>query len=618
MRLNVCTFILTVSVLVGVAAFPPSAFGANYNWVGGTGDWSVPTNWNPGGVPACDDWVWVANGGTAGITGTAECAYAVYVESSGVSVLSGSLGVGNLLMLDYGGQFEQSGGAVSAFLEVIGDQGTGSYRHTNGNNTSQYLYVGNQHGSNGTYELSVGAVLSVGVSEAVGFQGGTGTFIQSGGINRITSMDVGGLFLGIQASSVGTYELSGSAELSARGQVIGYLGKGTFIQTGGKNTVTGEEGAMLILGNKDGSDGRYELSGNAELSAPGEVIGYLGTGTFIQTGGTNIVKNVPTVGDTVLTLGYLQGSQGEYELNGGTLTVEAAIFVGWEGTGTFTQTVGTCNTTDLYLGTWENSEGTYNLNGGNLNVADNVEVGLEGTGSFVMDGGTINGTTGNAEVCVYGSTGSLTGPGTFNITVTYESDKMYGTQGDEPVAVTFDPYCLTVGGAYNVDWTTPSNFAGGTVEDRLVSYTYDISFDGTWSSDFELALPYNQQWVNKWDVNEADLLILRETGPETYEQVPVEEIDTEDDIAYAVCDSFGRYAVAVPEGVIGFPVCCVPWHLGDLDHDCDVSLDDLYELADSWLQDDPSVDIFPIGGDGIANFTDFTVLANHWLECTVP
>lgn len=554
MRLNICTLILTVSVLIGVAAFPVSAFGANYNWVGGTGDWSVPTNWDPCGVPGCDDWVWVANGGTAGITGTAECAYAVYVESSGVSVLSGSLGVGDLLMLDYGGFCELSG---------------------TGELTTRYTAVS-------------GA--------------GSASFIHTGGVHTVTE----GIWIGDDPTAVGTYELSGQGQLIAVYEDWPYSGTGVFRQFGGTNTV----GNTMIVAHEVGSNGTYELSAGANLYAPLEVIGQFGNGTFIQTGGTNLVEN--------LEVGGLVGSDGTYELSG-----DANLYAPWEvvgrfGNGTFIQTGGTDTVAnDLVIGQHVGSDGQYQLLGGTLNVGNCILVGVEGTGSFVVDGGAINGTTENAELFC-SNIGTLTGPGTFNITVTYESDEIYGTYGDESVAATFDPCCLTVGGAYDVDWTTPENFAGGTVPNLLESSVFDVNFDGVYCGQFELAIPYNQSEVNVCDANELELLVLRETGPETYEQIPIVEIDTYDDVIYAYCNSFGKYAVQVAECNGGGGLCCVPWYLGDLDHDCDVSLDDLYELADSWLQDDPSVDIFPIGGDGIANFADFTVLANHWLECIVP
>jgi hypothetical protein len=58
-------------------------------------------------------------------------------------------------------------------------------------------------------------------------------------------------------------------------------------------------------------------------------------------------------------------------------------------------------------------------------------------------------------------------------------------------------------------------------------------------------------------------------------------------------------------------------YLGDFDNQCDVDFDDLKEIASHWLQKEPLVDIAPPPtGDGIVNFKDFAVLAEHWLEGT--
>jgi RHS repeat-associated protein len=47
-------------------------------------------------------------------------------------------------------------------------------------------------------------------------------------------------------------------------------------------------------------------------------------------------------------------------------------------------------------------------------------------------------------------------------------------------------------------------------------------------------------------------------------------------------------------------------------------LSDLAELSGHWLGDEPSLDVAPPGGDGVINFLDFAVLAEHWLEGTTP
>ncbi len=53
---------------------------------------------------------------------------------------------------------------------------------------------------------------------------------------------------------------------------------------------------------------------------------------------------------------------------------------------------------------------------------------------------------------------------------------------------------------------------------------------------------------------------------------------------------------------------------GDIDGDEDVDFDDLDILAENWLGDEPSADIFPSGGDGIIDFLDFAEFAQDWLK----
>jgi serine protease len=51
---------------------------------------------------------------------------------------------------------------------------------------------------------------------------------------------------------------------------------------------------------------------------------------------------------------------------------------------------------------------------------------------------------------------------------------------------------------------------------------------------------------------------------------------------------------------------------GDFNGDGKTDLSDLYALTTYWLEDAPTVDIFPPGGDSIINFGDFTSLAANW------
>jgi serine protease len=50
----------------------------------------------------------------------------------------------------------------------------------------------------------------------------------------------------------------------------------------------------------------------------------------------------------------------------------------------------------------------------------------------------------------------------------------------------------------------------------------------------------------------------------------------------------------------------------DFNNNGSVDIDDLATLLSFWLEDEPSVDIAPAGGDNIVNFLDFAKLAENW------
>ena len=108
--------------------------------------------------------------------------------------------------------------------------------------------------------------------------------------------------------------MSGTGTLSAPIANIGYNGAGTVNQSGGTATFSGS----LYLGNNSaGGHGAYSLSAGT-LSTPAEYVGYSGTGAFTQTGGTNTVTSA-----TGLVLADVSGSNGAYNLDGGTLALKA-------------------------------------------------------------------------------------------------------------------------------------------------------------------------------------------------------------------------------------------------------------------------------------------------------
>ena len=149
-----------------------------------------------------------------------------------------------------------------------------------------------------------------------------------------------------------THELSFGA-ISYNNELIGYNGSGTFNQTGGTNTI----GGTLFLGYASGSNGTYNLSDTFTVSIV--KIGRAGTVTTDQT------SNNDTLSAAQEDIGYSGTSV--FNQRGGTNTVSNILYVG---------------PAQLYGG-----NGTYNLSAGTLS-ASYESVGLFDTGTFNQSGGT--------------------------------------------------------------------------------------------------------------------------------------------------------------------------------------------------------------------------------------
>ena len=153
---------------------------------------------------------------------------------------------------------------------------------------------------------------------------------------------------------------------------------------------SGDTNSTLTLGWSNVGSGNYTLTGtNAYLVSGDECIGNLGTGNMTQSGGINTLNN--------LDLGQNQTTDGSFGIgtytlsatNGpGRMTANANEYIGYAGSGIFTQLSGT-NTlsgSSLYIGCNEVlSSGTGSIN-------------CSGTGLYSLSGGLLNTTSGNEYV----------------------------------------------------------------------------------------------------------------------------------------------------------------------------------------------------------------------------
>lgn len=274
---------------------------------------------------------------TLNIDDPVNCQGSIYIKSvtyynaigNGVNfnkglTLSGSGSITGMMSLTVNNATSgMSGGTLDGGQIHVGKSGTGTFNQSAGTCTIGSLTLGENTGDTGTYTLSNNAALNVsaadGYNEYIGYSG-AGNFIQTGGTNILSPTDPsygpGALYLGYQAGSSGSYTL-GSGTLKSAMQNIGYYGTGTFTQTGGSNVnddISTQYSSQLCLGRFAGSNGTYDLR-NGPLSVGGEYIGYddAATALFMQSGGTN-------------TTSYMAiGPGGTLRLSGGTLQVNGSL-----------------------------------------------------------------------------------------------------------------------------------------------------------------------------------------------------------------------------------------------------------------------------------------------------
>jgi fibronectin-binding autotransporter adhesin len=319
----------------------------------------------------------------------------------------GDNSIGSGLLLGFGsgnGTYVLNGGTLEANFEFVGGAGVGNFEQTGGTNTtggnSSGLILGSQQGSFGNYQLENASALTANV-ETIGDQG-TGTFTQSGTSTNTDSLGltVGNAAQNPLAAGPSTYYLTGGKLAVSNGnEAIGGTGTGQFNQNDGTDNNVGG-GLLLGFGTGNGggiSDGTYNQFGGT-LEANFEFVGGAGVGNFNQTGGTNTTGG----NSSGLTLGLQQGSFGTYQLENGSALTANVETIGDQGTGTFIQSGSSTNTDSLGLTVGNAAQNplaagpsTYYLTGGTLAVGDvnniaNETIGGTGTGQFNQNAGTDN------------------------------------------------------------------------------------------------------------------------------------------------------------------------------------------------------------------------------------
>jgi hypothetical protein len=239
------------------------------------------------------------------------------------TINAASLAIGTTVVPSGAATFVQAGGTSSVNSLLVGTAAAGVVRHNASNVDATTLTIG--AGSSGAYVMTsaASAQLSAGAEVIGSTAGSSGTFIQSTGSHFVS----GPFTLGNTAGATGNYSLSSTGLLnsgyaSSADSVDLSLGanggSGSFVQTGGThNFGFGSFGARTLQVGAAGSTGLYSLSGNALLNVNGtlRVGGFsTGSGTFNQLGGSVSISESLSVGAPGAPTGAT------YTLSAGTLS----------------------------------------------------------------------------------------------------------------------------------------------------------------------------------------------------------------------------------------------------------------------------------------------------------
>jgi hypothetical protein len=323
--------------------------------------------------------VYILNAGTlnAEFVSVAESGLGTFEQNGGNANLH-RLWIGT--RLDATGTYLLNGGSLITNSTDVGFDGNGTFIHTGGTHvvrdTLSLGTAGGSLGKNaGTYILSGADATLQANLELIG-RHTPGTFIQSAGTHEVGfACDVGYLH-------EATYDMSGGSFNIAGELNVGRGGFGTFNHSGGAVIVgTSTTPGAIILGYSNIGNGTYNLSGDAaSLTVWGtQYIGYEGWGRFDHSAGSHFVSRNLEIGGSLRAAGPSQ-----YTLAGGSLAVGEMELMGVFGPGRFVQTGGS-NSSGISVAI--GSQGSYELRGGSLTTPA-LDIG--DLGSFTWSGGSLS------------------------------------------------------------------------------------------------------------------------------------------------------------------------------------------------------------------------------------
>lgn len=341
-------------------------------------------------------------------------------------------------------------GSSIAVAEVIADGGVLSFEGSSVTSISTFLRIGDT--ANATVNIQDTAAVTVGSDMYLGDSNGiSGSITQSGGM-----LSVGGnVRLGHWANETSTYDLSGGT-FSVNGTLfVGWDGTGQM-----NVTSTGElivNGTLVVQRNST-----LSIAGSGAVNAYDVSVGdQRGIGYIAQSDG------IFTVSRAFRLAHWAAGSGSSYTMSGGELTFAGAVaslgqeqsgglYIGIDGTGTFTQSGGVVTTGFVWLDNRSATNGTdtYSLTGGTLALTNAIGIGSSHPSSMAVNlgGGTVRANV-SSQLSVLATLTGIGGPTVFD-TQSYSFTASGVLSGAGSVVKTGSG-TLTLSGA--------NSYAGGTL-----------------------------------------------------------------------------------------------------------------------------------------------------------
>ena len=334
---------------------------ATDTWTGAFGgNWSDPTGWSGGTVPAAGDTVQLSHA----LSGP----YTVHLDANEGAYAALTVSAANAtLALYYGGLTLSVSGATTLSAGDIAIAGNATL------DTGTFVESGGFLGmSNGTLDASGQATLSGG---GLGIYGGT---LQAG------SLAFAGGSFGISGGDV-TVTNQVSETAGTAGFYGGSFNAGSLAVSGGSLGMSGgtldASGALTLSGT--GSIGLYNTAATLEAGSLSQTGGSLGmsggtlavAGEASFTGGTDVFYGGSTVDAGSLQVGSSSAAQ--------TLTVNGAVFAV-----SGTASVAAGSTLSMYGGSFSTKGGL--TNSGTISGAGTIGGPISGTGTIYAEGGTLD------------------------------------------------------------------------------------------------------------------------------------------------------------------------------------------------------------------------------------